>query len=184
MLKDFTSAAKFDFGERPASLDEMADALLFLSRIGAMKLEGGFLVIYNGMCLKRRVLDNKRLYRKDDYHTLDAYYQLKIQQIHIVGEFANMMVRDHAAALKFVNDYFRMEYTSFVAKFFSGEKAKSIRSSITAAKRRSSLECCPTHKSGLSRTVFRESSLSQRGQAAAKRWCSCTSSPHSFFWRT
>ncbi len=135
MLKDFTSAAKFDFGERPASLDEMADALLFLSRIGAMKLEGGFLVIYNGMCLKRRVLDNKRLYRKDDYHTLDAYYQLKIQQIHIVGEFANMMVRDHAAALKFVNDYFRMEYTSFIAKYFSGEKAKSIRSSITAAKK-------------------------------------------------
>ena len=135
MLKNFTDAPRLDFKERPASLDEIADALLYLSRIGAMRLEGGFLIVYNGMCLKRKVLDNKRLYRKDDYHTLDAYYQLKIQQIHIVGEFANMMVRDHAAALKFVNDYFRMEYTSFIGKYFSGDKAKSIQSGITAAKK-------------------------------------------------
>ena len=135
MLKDFNSAPKLDFGGRPASLSEMSDALLYLSRIGAMKLEGGFLVVYNGMCLKRKVVDNKRLFRKDDYHTLDAYYKLKVQQIHIVGEFANMMVRDHAAALKFVNDYFHMEYTSFISRYFRGSKAKAIESSITASKK-------------------------------------------------
>ena len=136
MLNDFNNAPELDFGNRTASLDEVSDALLYLSRIGAMSLEGGFLVIYNGMCLKRVVLDNKRHFRKDDYRTLDAYYQLKIQQIHIVGEFANMMVRDYGAALRFVNDYFQMEYTSFVARYFGGGRAKSIRSSITAAKKR------------------------------------------------
>ena len=136
MLEDFNNAPKLDFGDRRASLDEMSEALLYLSRIGAMNLEGGFLVIYNGMCLKRLVVDNKRLFRKDDYRTLDAYYQLKIQQIHIVGEFANMMVRNYGAALKFVNDYFQMEYTSFIARYFGGERAKSIRSSITAAKKK------------------------------------------------
>ena len=135
MLKDFNDVPKLDFGDKPASLDEISDALLYLSRIGAMNLEGGFLVIYNGMCLKRVVVDNKRLFRKDDYRTLDAYYQLKIQQIHIVGEFANMMVRDYESALKFVNDYFQMEYTAFIAKYFGGEKAKSIHRSITNAKK-------------------------------------------------
>ena len=135
MLKDFNNVPKLDFGDKPASLDEMSDALLYLSRIGAMNLEGGFLVIYNGMCLKRVVVDNKRLFRKDDYRTLDAYYQLKIQQIHIVGEFANMIVRNYESALKFVNDYFQMEYTAFIAKYFGGEKAKSIHRSITNAKK-------------------------------------------------
>lgn len=135
MLNDFNNANKPDTGERSASLDEVSEALLYLSRIGAMNLEGGFLVVYNGMCLRRKVKDNKRSYRKDDYSLLDAYYQLKIQQIHIVGEFANIIVRDYEAALKFVNDYFRMEYTAFIAKYFSGARAKTIRSSITGAKK-------------------------------------------------
>lgn len=135
MLDDFNNVPRFDFGDRRVSLDEMSEALLYLSRIGAMTLEGGFLVVYNGMCLKRMVIDNKRLFRKDDYRTLDAYYQLKIQQIHIVGEFANIMVRDYGAALKFVNDYFQMEYTSFIAKYFGGERARSLQSGITAAKK-------------------------------------------------
>lgn len=136
MLKEFNETPKLDFGDRPANLAEMSEALLYLSRIGAMKLEGGFLVIYNGMSLRRKVVDNKRLFRKDDYRTLDAYYQLKVQQIHIVGEFANMMVRDYGAALKFVNDYFQMDYASFIAKYFGGDRAKAIRSSITASKKK------------------------------------------------
>ena len=136
MLKEFNEEPKLNLDDKPASLDEMSDALLYLSRIGAMQLEGGFLVIYNGMCLKRKVVDNKRSFRKDDYETLDAYYRLKTQQIHIVGEFANMMVSNYDAALKFVNDYFQMEYTSFISKYFGGARAKAIRSSITAAKRK------------------------------------------------
>ncbi len=136
MLNDFNNMPRLDFGNRPASMDEMSDALLYLSRIGAMNLEGGFLVVYNGMCLKRKVVDNKRLFRKDDYRLLDAYYQLKTQQIHIVGEFANMMVRSYSAALKFVNDYFQLEFTSFIGKYFGGDRAKAIRSSITTSKKR------------------------------------------------
>ena len=32
----------------------------------------------------------------------------KIQQIHIVGEYANLMVRDYNAALQYVRDYFQI----------------------------------------------------------------------------
>lgn len=31
------------------SLEEVEEALLYLSQIGALKLEGGFLVLYNAM---------------------------------------------------------------------------------------------------------------------------------------
>jgi len=46
------------------------------------------------MRIKRLVLDNKIRYKLEDYKQLNEFYQQKIQQIHIVGEYANMMVRN------------------------------------------------------------------------------------------
>ena len=113
---------------------QIEEALLFLDKIGALKLEGGFLVIYNGMCIERLVLDNKIRYKQEDYKQLNEYYQQKIQQIHIVGEYANMMVRDYQAALRFVNDYFHMDYRKFLAQYFSGERSSEIERNITPGK--------------------------------------------------
>lgn len=124
---------------REKSLMEIAntdieEALLFLSKIGALKLEGGFLVIYSGMRIKRLILDNKIRYKREDYKQLDEYYQQKIQQIHIVGEYANMMTRSYNEALQFVSDYFRMDYKKFLSRYFSGEKADEIKLNITPKK--------------------------------------------------
>lgn len=47
-----------------------------------------------------------------------------MQQIHIVGEFANMMARNYQEALQFVNEYFQMDYRMFVAKYFKGNQKK------------------------------------------------------------
>ena len=118
------------------SENRIEEALLFLSKIGALKLEGGFLVLYSGMRIKRLVQDNKIRYKLEDYRQLNEFYQQKIQQIHIVGEYANMMVRDYNAALQFVNDYFRMDYKKFLAQYFGGERAKEIRRNITPEKYR------------------------------------------------
>ena len=71
-------------------------------------MEGGFLVLYNAMEITRLVRDNKIRYKVEDYRKLNEFYQSKTQQIHIVGEYANMMVRDYQAALTFVNDYFQI----------------------------------------------------------------------------
>lgn len=113
---------------------DVEEALLFLSKINALKLEGGFLVLYSAMHLQRMVLDNKIRYKIEDYKQLNDYYQQKMQQIHIVGEYANMMVRDYNAALQFVNDYFMMDYKKFLALYFSGERAKEIERNITPGK--------------------------------------------------
>ncbi len=116
------------------SLADVEDALLYLSKIGAMRLEGGFLVLYNGMEVKRLILDNKIQYKKEDYRSLGEYYQQKIQQIHIVGEYANLMVRSYDAALQFVQDYFQMDFKKFIAKYFKGERAAEISRNITPEK--------------------------------------------------
>ena len=113
---------------------EVENALLYLSKIDAMKLEGGFLVLYSGMQITRLELDNKIRYKADDYKDLNEYYKQKMQQIHIVGEFANMMVRNYQEALQFVNEYFQMDYRMFIAKYFKGNRKNEINRNITPEK--------------------------------------------------
>jgi ATP-dependent DNA helicase RecQ len=67
---------------------DIEDALYYLLKINAVKIEGGFLVIYNAMHIERLEKDNKALYKKEHYATLEEYYENKRQQIHIVGEYA------------------------------------------------------------------------------------------------
>lgn len=114
-------------------LEDVEEALLYLSKIGALKLEGGFLVLYNAMDI-RRLKDNKLRYKQEDYRLLNEFYKQKIQQVHIVGEYANLMVRDYNAALQYVQDYFQMDYKKFVAKYFKGERVNEIQRNLTPEK--------------------------------------------------
>lgn len=114
-------------------LEDVEESLLYLSKIGALKLEGGFLVLYNAMNI-RRLKDNKLRYKQEDYRMLNEFYRQKIQQVHIVGEYANLMVRDYDAALQYVRDYFQMDYKAFVQKYFKGERVEQIERNITSKK--------------------------------------------------
>ena len=115
------------------SLSDMEEALLFLSKNELLKLEGGFLVIYNTMQLSRKV-ERRMRYTKDNYRLLDEFYKQRIQQIHIVGEYANLMVRDYNAALQYVSDYFTMDYRRFINKYFKEDRRTEINQNITPAK--------------------------------------------------
>lgn len=115
-------------------IKDVEDALLYLSTTGILQLEGGFLVLYNAMEINRLVLDNRKRYKKEDYRILDEHYRQKIQQIHIVGQYANLVVRDYEAALRFVHDYFQMDYKLFIARYFKGERAEEIDRNISAKK--------------------------------------------------
>ena len=134
LFQEYCAEPRMSMSFVEPSLTDMEDALLYLSKIGAMKLEGGFLVLYNGMEVKRLILDNKIRYKVDDYKMMSEFYKQKIQQIHIVGEYANLMVRDYNAALQFVQDYFHMDFRKFIAKYFKGERAKEIDRNITPDK--------------------------------------------------
>lgn len=111
-------------------LNRVEEILLYLSKTGIIQLEGGFLVLYNGMQI-RRIKDSKFRYKQDDYKTLNEFYKQKMQQIHIVGEYANLMVKDYNAALEYVHDYFHMDYKQFISKYFKENRAKEIEHNIT-----------------------------------------------------
>lgn len=117
-----------------AKQNDIEDSLLYLSRIKALDLDGGFLVIYNALQIKRLVLENNRKYKKEDYKQLSEFYDMKIQQIHIVGEYANMMVNDYESAITFVSDYFNLEYDGFIKKYFKGNRKGEIQKNITPQK--------------------------------------------------
>jgi ATP-dependent DNA helicase RecQ len=116
------------------NLDDVEDTLFYLSRIGAIKIEGGFLVVYNRLSIERTEQNNKKLYTKDDYQKLEQFYESKIQQIHIVGEYATKMIEDYKNALQFVEDYFQLNYSSFLNKYFKGSRQNEIKRNITPAK--------------------------------------------------
>lgn len=140
LAESFSNKSELAFEEKNASVAEVEEALLYLSKIGAVKLEGGFLVVYNGMQIKR-VAENKIRYKINDYQLLDNFYKQKIQQIHIVGEYANLMVRDYDAALLFVKDYFQLDYKKFISKYFKEDRAQEISRNISPEKHKKLFGC-------------------------------------------
>ncbi len=116
------------------TLEDIEDTLFWLSRIGAIKIEGGFLVVYNGLTVERLEQDNKKRYKAEDYQKLNQFYENKIEQIHIVGEYARKMISDYRDALQFVEDYFRLNYASFIYKYFKGARRGEIKRNLTPGK--------------------------------------------------
>lgn len=134
LYKEYESTPRLNINSIPTTLSDIEDAILYLSKIGSLKLEGGFLVLYNAMEIKRIIKDNRIKYKVDDYRLLDEFYKQKIRQIHIVGEYANLMVKDYHAALQFVQDYFNMDFKKFINKYFKGERSIEIERNITPEK--------------------------------------------------
>jgi ATP-dependent DNA helicase RecQ len=117
-----------------ATIDDVEDTLFYLSRIEAIKIEGGFLVVHNKLTIERIEKNNLIQYKKSDYEKLKQFYQQKVQQIHIVGEYAKKMIRNYQEALQFVDDYFRLNYTSFLSRYFPGSRQDEIKRTLTPEK--------------------------------------------------
>ena len=116
------------------SLQDVEDALYYLSKIDAIKIEGGFMVTYNRLYIERLEQNNRKQYTQDDYKKLDQFYQNKVQQIHIVGEYAQKMLSDYEEALRFVEDYFQLEERDFLKKYFPGSKLENLKMKINQSK--------------------------------------------------
>jgi len=132
-LKDKYSSISSMF-KVDAAIEDIEDALFYLSRIEAIKIEGGFLVVYNGLTINRLEQNNQIQYKKDDYKQLEQFYENKMQQIHIVGEYAKKMLTDYHEALGFVDDYFQLNYSSFLNKYFPGSRKEELQRNITPKK--------------------------------------------------
>lgn len=116
------------------TLNDIEDSLFYLSRIEALKIEGGFLVSYNKLTIDRIEKNNYIKYKDEDYGKLKAFYAQKVQQIHIVGEYARKMIRNNDEAQQFVADYFQLNYYRFLSKYFPGSRREEINHSLTPEK--------------------------------------------------
>lgn len=130
LVGDYNDSALF-----PEKIDVgMAEeALLFLAKTGILNLEGGFMVLYNKLQIER-LKDSKCRYKKDDYHNLDDFYKQRIQQIHIIGKYANMMVSDKNRAMEYVHDYFVLDFKAFIKKYFDSKEEKRIGHNVSERK--------------------------------------------------
>ena len=125
----------FNTGQLNAvSLDEIEDTLFYLTRLGVLKIEGGFLVLYQRLAITRLEQDNRKQYTLDDYKKLAKYYEVKKEQIHIVGKYAQMMLDDEKRAKGLVQDYFGLTYDDFLHKYFNQEERRALKRNITASR--------------------------------------------------
>jgi ATP-dependent DNA helicase RecQ len=125
---------EFSLFKLEISIEDIEDALFYLSRIEAINIDGGFLVIYNKLTIDRLEQNNKIQYKQQDYQQLSQFYLNKVQQIHIVGEYAKKMLEDYNSALLFVDDYFKLNFASFLNKYFPGSRTDEIKQNITPGK--------------------------------------------------
>jgi len=116
------------------SIDDIEDTLFYLSRIEAIQVEGGFLVVQNDLSLEKLEKNNAKQYTLSDHEKLNQFYLQKVQQIHIVGEYAQRMIRNYQDALQFVDDYFVLNYSSFIRKYFPGSRQDEIKRTLTPEK--------------------------------------------------
>jgi ATP-dependent DNA helicase RecQ len=114
--------------------EDIEDSLFYLSRIESIKIEGGFLVVYNRLTISRLEKNNRIHYKESDYEKLRQFYINKVQQIHIVGEYAKKMIENYNEALKFVDDYFKLNYSSFLNRYFPGSRQDEIKRTLTPEK--------------------------------------------------
>lgn len=118
------------FEENYLSSDIQA-ALLFLAKINALQIEGGFLVIYSPMYITKIERNPHKQFTNQDYVNLFNHYKTKKEQIHIVGEYAKKMIEDYQSALKFVDDYFSMDYKAFLDYYFPGSRKDDLQRNMS-----------------------------------------------------
>jgi ATP-dependent DNA helicase RecQ len=127
-LKQYTETGRVF--KQKHTVSDYDRALLYLNDISAVKLDRGLFIYYNPYSIARETMDNKRQYTAKDYEKFEAFYNHRIEQIHIVGEYAKKLSRNYRDAMAFVDDYFQLDYALFIKKYFP-RRLSRIRKPIT-----------------------------------------------------
>lgn len=94
-------------------------ALLHLHLLHVLELAEGRFIYYAPMNIhKSDKFDQKRKYTKTEYAIrMKPHYELKVESIHIMGEYAQRLQNDQKQAMAFLKDYFTDAYESFKKKY-------------------------------------------------------------------
>lgn len=121
------------FFSKQYSLKEVAQVLLYLHKIDAIRLEDGLIVYYTKLKIKRLENNPRKQFTRDDYSAMEAFYQHKREQIHIMADYARRMIKHPTVGQQMVDDYFLMNFEDFLQKYFAKRKSE-IRRPITRRK--------------------------------------------------
>ena len=98
-------------------LKEIDKVLLYLHNLKRIALLNGRFISYSPMSIQK----NDKLASTSNYAEyttrLEPYYKTKIESIHIMGEYASMLKSSHENAMKFLKDYFILDYKEFIKKY-------------------------------------------------------------------
>lgn len=135
VLVDFSlmslQKAYYDKYEKNILLAKIEDCLFYLLKMNLIKIEGGFLVVYQRLYLERLEMDNRKQYTKEDYKKLQLFYDMRQEQIHIVGKYAELMMKNPTEAGQLVNDYFSQDYKLFLRQYFGNQSAQMLQQNMT-----------------------------------------------------
>ncbi len=112
------------------STTEYERALLYLNEIRVLRLDRGLFVYYNPYTITRCKKDNRSRYTNAHYKKFESFYRHRIEQVHIVGEYARKLAVNYKQAMSFVQDYFSLDYKGFLKKHFP-RRLGEIRRPIT-----------------------------------------------------
>ncbi|BBG65330.1 ATP-dependent DNA helicase RecQ [Hydrogenimonas sp.] len=101
-------------------LKELDRGLLFLHRHKFIMLLGGRFIYYNPLVIEKQEkikITNKRYTKVEYKQRLGTHYQIKTEAIHIMGEYANLLLNDPKKAGNFLQDYFTLRYDAFKRRY-------------------------------------------------------------------
>ena len=117
---------------RKVSIPDVEKALLLLHRIGALIIDGGFLVIYNPMRIEKKEVNPQKQYTLQDYKMFEEFYNQKIRKIHILTHFVKYLDEDTEKGMVLVDDYFNLGQKDFERKYILKEFRQYIDKPMTA----------------------------------------------------
>ena len=118
--------------QKQLNLEEVLQyCLLWLHENEVISLQQGRALITSAMTIN--LIDQgkrngrKRRFNKEHFEPQKLHYQDRQLQVHIVGEYANQAIRkSEQSHLKFISDYFEMERTAFVRKYFTTKEQQTV----------------------------------------------------------
>ncbi len=118
--------------KRTISMSDVEKTLLLIHRIGALIIDGGFLVIYNPMKIEKKEQNTQKQYTQKDYKMFEEFYNQKIRKIHILTHFIKYLENDTEKGMTLVEDYFNLNHREFERKYITKEYKQYIDKPITA----------------------------------------------------
>ncbi len=103
--------------QRQAALEHV---LLYLHQQEVLTLNHGMSVMRRAMTIAIDPERDRQNYLKEDFQRLDEHYRERRIQVHVMREYAEIALREMAAALNLVLHYFSDSKQAFLRRYFAG----------------------------------------------------------------